>query len=52
MKEFIRRYRNNRLWGDSIVEALWWSLRGKAFPNAELIQELNQEINNNNKGVK
>jgi len=51
MKEFIRRYRNNRLWGDNIIEALWWSLRGKAFPEYETIQEFNQEINNN-KGVK
>jgi len=39
----MKRYRNNRLWGDNIVEALWWSLCGKEFPSAELIQKLNQK---------
>jgi len=46
MKKFMMRYRVNRLWGDSVAEALWYALRGKAFPDAELIQELNQEVNN------
>ena len=32
MRKFIVRYRINRSWGDSVAEALWWSLRGKAFP--------------------
>ena len=32
MKAFIVRYRINRSWGDNIVEALWWALRNKSFP--------------------
>lgn len=51
MKKFIKRYRINRSWGDNIVEALWWSLRGKAFQEYKRVQEFDQEINNN-KGVK
>lgn len=47
MKKFMKRYRNNRYFGDSIAEALWYALRGKTFPDAELIREVN-----NNKGDK
>lgn len=30
-KNFISLYKMNRLWGDSILEATYWALRGKAF---------------------
>jgi hypothetical protein len=30
-KNFISLYKMNRLWGDSIPEAAYWALRGKAF---------------------
>ena len=30
-KDFISLYKMNRLWGDSILEAAYWALRGKAF---------------------
>jgi len=30
-KNFISFYKMNRLWGDSILEAAYWALRGKAF---------------------
>lgn len=30
-KNFISLYKMNRLWGDSILEAAYWALRGKAF---------------------
>ena len=30
-KDFISFYKMNRLWGDSILEAAYWALRGKAF---------------------
>ncbi len=30
-KNFISFYKMNRLWGDSIFEAAYWALRGKAF---------------------
>ena len=30
-KNIVRLYRMNRLWGDSMLEALYWALRGKAF---------------------
>lgn len=30
-KNFARLYRMNRLWGDNILEASYYSLRGKAF---------------------
>ena len=30
-KDFISLYKMNRLWGDNILEAAYWALRGKAF---------------------
>ncbi len=30
-KTIVRMYRMNRLWGDNILEALYYALRGKAF---------------------
>lgn len=30
-KNIVRLYRMNRLWGDNMLEALYWALRGKAF---------------------
>ena len=30
-KDFISLYKMNRLWGDGILEAAYWALRGKAF---------------------
>ena len=30
-KNFISSYKMNRLWGDSIPEAAYYALRGKAF---------------------
>ena len=30
-KKVISFYKMNRLWGDSILEAAYWALRGKAF---------------------
>ena len=30
-KHIVRLYRMNRLWGDSMLEATYWALRGKAF---------------------
>lgn len=31
IKHFIRLYKMNRIWGDNILEAAYYSLRGKAF---------------------
>jgi hypothetical protein len=31
IKHFRRLYKMNRLWGDNIIEAAYYSLRGKAF---------------------
>ena len=30
-RHILRLYRMNRLWGDNMLEALYWALRGKAF---------------------
>ena len=30
-RNILRLYRMNRLWGDNMLEALYWALRGKAF---------------------
>lgn len=30
-KDFISLYKMNRLWGDTILQAAYWALRGKAF---------------------
>lgn len=30
-KDFISLYKMNRLWGDNMLEAAYWALRGKAF---------------------
>ena len=30
-RNIVRLYRMNRLWGDTILEAAYWALRGKAF---------------------
>ena len=30
-KNFISLYKMNRLWGENILEAAYWALRGKAF---------------------
>ncbi len=30
-KHIVRLYRMNRLWGDTVIEAAYWALRGKAF---------------------
>ena len=30
-RHILRLYRMNRLWGDNVLEALYWALRGKAF---------------------
>lgn len=31
IKHFIRLYKINRLWGDSVIEAMYYSFRNKAF---------------------
>lgn len=31
IKHFVRLYKMNRLWGDNVIEAAYYSLRGKAF---------------------
>lgn len=31
IKHFRRLYKMNRLWGDSVIEAAYYALRGKAF---------------------
>ena len=31
IKHFVRLYKMNRIWGDSLLEAAYYSLRGKAF---------------------
>jgi len=31
IKHFVRLYKINRLWGDSVLVAAYYSLRGKAF---------------------
>ena len=51
-KSFISFYRMNRLWGDSMLEAAYWALRGKAFHtsyngillNKQIITELKQDL--------
>ena len=30
-RNIVRLYRMNRLWGDTMLEAAYWALRGKAF---------------------
>ena len=30
-RHIVRLYKMNRLWGDNMLEALYWALRGKAF---------------------
>ncbi len=30
-RHIVRLYRMNRLWGDTVIEATYWALRGKAF---------------------
>jgi hypothetical protein len=31
IKHFRRLYKMNRLWGDGVIEATYYALRGKAF---------------------
>jgi hypothetical protein len=31
VKHFVRLYKMNRLWGDGVLEASYYALRGKAF---------------------
>jgi hypothetical protein len=31
IKHFVRLYKMNRLWGDGVLEAAYYALRGKAF---------------------
>jgi len=30
-RHIVRLYKMNRLWGDTVIEAAYWALRGKAF---------------------
>ena len=50
-KDFISLYKMNRLWGDNMLEAAYWALRGKAFltsyngnPLTEQIPDPNPDI--------
>lgn len=44
-RTFIKRYRINRSWGDGVIVAAWWALRGKSFGKL-LTQELLNEMMN------
>jgi hypothetical protein len=45
IRRYLRRYRINRSWGDSVIVATWWALRGKSF-STFLTRELLGEILN------
>ncbi len=43
-KKVISLYKMNRLWGDSILEAAYWALRGKAFLTSFESNPLTEQI--------
>ena len=50
-KDFISLYKMNRLWGDSILEAAYWALRGKAFLTSFEDRLLEDQILNPNPDI-
>lgn len=47
MKLFLMRnaYRRNRMWGDGVLEASWYAVRGKAFPAINFDERLDDDGN-------
>jgi hypothetical protein len=46
-RTFIRHYRINRSWGDSVVVALWFALLRKSYTTeftAELLNDMREQI--------
>ena len=51
-RTFMRRYRINRSWGDSVVVALWFALLRKSYTQlltAELLNDMREQIKQGDK---